>query len=417
MLRIEIPSNNIIRVYGPAAITVVKGSIDVLGKRFSSGEKLVVHKVRSYPLIALEDTVIEANLGVEARIEEASSNEPLIEWMDSVEKILSGNSERIVVIGPIDSGKSTYTLLLANKALDKGFNIAIIDSDVGQADIGPPCFITLSIYKEKAIWMKELKPDAMKFIGDIRPQYHVDKIVYGIRELLRYAIDKYGVNIAIVDTDGWVGDINAVEYKTRILEAIDADTVVVLDSSLHGIFKFYEKTSARVYELSSPQQARPRSREVRRKLRSEQYRRFLENVSVKRYSMDEVVLTSHPMFYGVEIDPSNVSSIAGVEVLYATKTIDTLFLVTNAHPKSINGDKLKSVYKVSRIRLYSPGFEKNILVGLSDGTTDYPGLIAGIDYSDKSIAVKTGFDGVPKYIRFSRIRLTDEYHEQIIEHI
>ena len=28
MLRIEIPSNNIIRVYGPAAITVVKGSIE-----------------------------------------------------------------------------------------------------------------------------------------------------------------------------------------------------------------------------------------------------------------------------------------------------------------------------------------------------------------------------------------------------
>ncbi len=417
MLKIEIPVNNIVRVYGPAALTVLKGSIDVLGKRYGVGDKLIVHKIRSYPVIAVEETVVEASLGVEARIEEACvDSEPVVKWIESVEKILEKSPSRVVVIGPVDSGKSSYSLLLANKALDKGYQVAIIDSDVGQADIGPPCFISLSLYREKAIWMRELEPNVMRFIGDIRPQYRVDKIVYEVRELIDYAFNKFEVNFVVIDTDGWVGDMYAIDYKARLIEAVKPDAVAVLGRDLHGVFKCFEKTGVSVYELEAPLQVRGRSRDVRRRLRSEQYRRFLEEAPVRRYSVDEIVLTNMPLFYGVEIDVGKVSSIIGGDVVYASRVADTLFIVTTQHPRNIQSDKLKNAFNVSRIRVYNPGFEKRLYVAVSDGLHDYPCLVESIDFKDRSIALRTKYSDKPLLVKFSKIRLTEDYLEQIIEY-
>ncbi len=416
MLKIEIPKNSIIRVFGPALLSIVDGSIEVLGKRYSRGEKLVVHKVRSYPVIALENTVIEANLGPEASIQEVAGEEdPILDWVNTVENIVGSGYRKIVVLGPIDSGKSSLTILLANKLLDKGVKTAVIDSDVGQADIGPPCFISLSIYREPVVWMRELKPDIMKFIGDIRPQYYVDKIVYEVKNLVEYALDKLGIETVIIDTDGWIGDSYAIEYKSRLIETIMPDAIIVLGKQLHGIFKKYESLGMKVYELETPKQLRTRSREERRWLRSEQYKKFLEEASVKRYSIDKIVLSGHPLFRGIELSVGEVSKIIGHEVLYASRNVDTLTLVLQSHTRSIQSDKLKESYNVSRIRYYVAGFEKGLYVALSDGEKDYPGIVVDIDYKGRTVAVKTLYNEVPRIIKFSRIRLNENYLEQIIE--
>lgn len=416
MLKIEIPKNSIIRVFGPALLSIVDGSIEVLGKRYSRGEKLVVHKVRSYPVIALENTVIEANLGPEASIQEVAGEEdPILDWINTVENIVGSGYKKIVVLGPIDSGKSSLTILLANKLLDKGVKTAVVDSDVGQADIGPPCFISLSIYREPVIWMRELKPDIMKFIGDIRPQYYVDKIVYEVKNLVEYALDRLGIETVIIDTDGWIGDSYAIEYKSRLIETIMPDAIIVLGKQLHGIFKKYESLGMKVHELETPKQLRTRSREERRWLRSEQYKKFLEEASVKRYSIDKIVLSGHPLFRGIELSAGEVSKIIGHEVLYASRNVDTLTLVLQSHTRNIQSDKLKESYNVSRIRYYVAGFEKGLYVALSDGEKDYPGIVVDIDYKGRTIAVKTLYNEVPRIIKFSRIRLNENYLEQIIE--
>jgi len=82
-----------------------------------------------------------------------------------------------MVIGQVDSGKSSVSILLSNTALNNGEKPAVIDGDVGQADIGPPGFISLSYPDSKTLWMRTLKPYAMKFIGDIKPQGHMFQII------------------------------------------------------------------------------------------------------------------------------------------------------------------------------------------------------------------------------------------------
>ncbi len=417
MLRVEVGRGRLIRIFGPAAINVSKGTIEILGKQYRSGEKAIVHSMRSYVVLAIENSVLEINMGNGASIQEpCGGEEPLNEWLSAVNEIVEQGMGKVVILGGVDCGKSSFTILLANKALDKGLKVAVIDSDIGQADIGPPGFISMTLYDRKVIWMRELEPSIMRFIGDIRPQHHVDKIIYSVKQLMEYAFREYGVNMVIIDTDGWIQDSHAIDYKGKLIETIMPNAVVVLGNNSWGVFRRYARVGVRVYELGSPLVSRSRSRDERRRLRSERYRKFLEEAPVKRFRIDDLLLTGLPLFLGQEIDPSEVSSIANAEIHYASKTPDMLHLVTPVQPRALQMDRLREIYGVSKIRVYSPGFEKGFYVALSDdGFMEYPGIVQEIDFVNRSIAVKTRFDGKPRYIRFSRIRLTESYAEQLIE--
>lgn len=417
MLKIEMGKNKLLRVFGPAAIIVSKGAISILGRKYCVGEKAVIHSMRSYVVTALEDSVLEITMGNGASLQEPGSNEePINSWLTTVNEIVNTGMKKVVVLGGVDCGKSSFVILLANIAHGKGLKVAVIDSDVGQADIGPPCFISMSLYNRPVIWMRELEPSIMRFIGDIRPQYYTDRIIYEINRLIEYSFSKYGVDIVVIDTDGWIMDSYAIDYKSRLIERISPDAIVVLGNSSWGIFKRFEKIGVKVYELASPSVAKARTRDERRKLRSDRYRKFLETTPIRRFKIDDLVLSGLPLFLGQEIDPSKLSSIANAEVYYATRTPDMLHIVTPAQPRALHIDKVREIYGVSKVRVYNPGFERGIYVAVSsDGINEYPGIIQEIDFVNRTIAIKTVFNGKPRFIRFSRIKLTENYTEQLID--
>jgi len=416
-MKIKLNRGSIIRIFGPALLKVVDGRVSMLGKVFGVGENIVIHKLRSYSLLSEEDSIIEVNMGPGASIQEPNLNEePIFEWYKAAEEIISKGYTSTIILGPVDSGKSSLSVLLANKALSRGISpVAIIDSDVGQADIGPPGFISVAIVTSPVIWMRELSPDAMRFIGDIRPQHHIDHIINEVSNLINYAKNK-GSKFIIIDTDGWIQDIQGISYKYKLITRIKPDAIIVLGELCKGVFRKLRRIGIDVIELNTPSILRTRTRDERRKLRSEKYKQFLEGAPVQKYYMDEIILNGIPLFYGLELDPSEVSSIAGAEVLYATKTPDILHIVTTVHIRNIQSDKLKNTYGVDKIRLYHPGLEKGLYIGIEgDSFSEYPGLIEYIDYKNKVIGIRTIYRGVPKVIKLSRIRLTREYTEQLMD--
>ncbi|RLG82629.1 MAG: GTPase [Thermoprotei archaeon] len=417
MLKIELNKNKLLRIFGPAAIVVSKGSISILGKNYRLGEKAIIHSMRSYVVLALEDSILEITMGNGASLQEPSGNEePISTWLSVVNEIINREMRKVVILGGVDCGKSSFTILLANIAYSRGLKVAIIDSDVGQADIGPPGFISMSLYNKSVIWMRELDPSVMRFIGDIRPQHYTDRIIYEINRLIEYAFSRYNVNIVVIDTDGWIQDSYAIDYKNRLIERISPDAIVVLGNNSWGIFRRFEKIGMKVYELSSPLVARARTRDERRRLRSNRYRKFLETAPIKRFKMDDLLLSGFPLFLGQEIDANEISNIANAEVYYASRTPDMLHIVTPVQPRALHMDRIREIYGVSKVRVYNPGFEKGLYVAVSsDGIDEYPGIIYGIDFANRTVAIKTLFNGKPKFIRFSRIRLTENYTEQLID--
>ncbi len=405
-----------IKVFGPAALTVEKGGIEVLGKRFGRGEKLIVHKLRSYTVVAREDSVLELVMGEGASLQPVEPGDPYEEWLKTAREIVGKGYKTIMVLGGVDDGKSSFSILLSNIVLDENGRPAIIDADMGQADIGPPGFISLAYPEKQVVWMRELKPASMRFIGDIKPQNNKARVIHAIRVLASKALSD-GRSPVIIDTDGWIADSYALAYKSQMIEEVMPEAIVILGCSYHGYFRRYTRLGIQVYELPSPTVRRNRSREERRSLRSDKYREFLGDAGKTRIRLDDVILSGSPVFTGLELDRTELSELLGVKIAYASRTPDTVYIVLG-EPARINRlDTIKKVYGVDRVRIYYRGFEKDMYVSITgnDGN-DYPAVIEYIDYDNKEVVLRTKYTNVkPWIIRFSCIKLTPEYTEQIIE--
>ncbi len=412
---VKMKKDEMIKIFGPASVHVISGEVEVLGKKFTESSRFIVHKTRSYIVRALMDSELDFTLAPNAQIQGVEESDPYLEWFSKAEEIIDKKYKAIVVIGGVDSGKSSFSILLSNLALEKGLSPSIIDADVGQADIGPPCFISMAYPTEQVIWMRFLRPVKMKFIGDIKPQNNISNIIYKVKELMETALrdDKKPV---IIDTDGWINDSHALLYKAKLLLELKPDALIVLGKELYPYFKRFTKLGINIVNLGVPENRKTRNREERRMLRSDKYREFLYDAPLKKVELDDVLMINMPLFLGEEISIDELGVEPKDKVLYASKTCDTLYLVLS-NPVRLQGfDQLRTRFNVSRTRTLISGFENRIYVSIVDQNSDeYPGLIEKIDFINKTIYYRCKFDVKPQIIKFSKIKLTEDFQEQLME--
>ena len=194
-------------------------------------------------------------------------------WRAAAE-VLGRSRGLTVILGDVDSGKSTLCTYLANTSLDHRVQTSIIDGDIGQADIGPPTTTSSSTVSKHIINLQELRPERSYFIGDTSPSSVPDKLVQSITHLK----DKIstGSEIAILNTDGWVREDEAVEHKLQLLDSLRPDLVLALSLD-HELDHILELQKLPALRLEASSFARTRTREERKKAREEGYRRFLKN--------------------------------------------------------------------------------------------------------------------------------------------
>ena len=58
-----------------------------------------------------------------------------VDWERSAADIIRHRWRKVLIIGNVDSGKSTYCAFLSHRFLAAGFGVAIVDADIGQKDI------------------------------------------------------------------------------------------------------------------------------------------------------------------------------------------------------------------------------------------------------------------------------------------
>ena len=108
-----------------------------------------------------------------------------------------------LVIGPVDAGKSTFCLLAANRALQAGRKIAVVDADPGQSDIGPPACLGMALLTGQVHKLEELAPTALYFLGTTSPMGHLLEVAGGTAHLVQRALES-GADTIIVNTSGLV---------------------------------------------------------------------------------------------------------------------------------------------------------------------------------------------------------------------
>lgn len=416
---LELGPGEAFRVYGPARISVIEGSLSILGADLRPGDSVEIASLRSYAVFSENGAKVSIELGDEGRIEAPAKGEDhYIEWLRIADEILDGleGPGVVAVMGPVEAGKTSYAALLANRALSRGIAPAIVDADIGQADIGPPGFIALGMPGSWVSWLRALEPEALKFIGSIEPGPVAGKLIVAVSELVRLALDS-GAGLVVIDTDGWTQGLQAAEVKADLASTAGADAVVVLgDSTLAGYLRRSLRT--RVYEAPTPVVKAVRNRGDRRRLRSENYRRFLEGI-VREINLYEVSVRGSCLFAGEPIkDPavlSEATRVLGAEAVMAARIPGGLCIALDSEdppePQAVRS--LQKRLDMSEILVVYRGGFQGVLSALTgpDGS-DYPALLVDIDLKSGLAKFKTRYQGEVIAVSFSRIRLSEDYTEE-----
>ena len=185
----------------------------------------------------------------------------------------------VLLIGGLDSGKSTLAQTILRAALEAGRTTAFLDGDVGQKSVGPPATVGLKHVRSAEDLETDVlaRPDALGFVGSTSPQGHLLPLVTSLTRLHARARQE-GADLVVVDTSGMVSGIYGQLVKYHKVEMLQPDLVVgiqrgeELDPLLGVIQRFF---AAEVVALGVHPAVVPSSVEQRASHREAAMRRYL----------------------------------------------------------------------------------------------------------------------------------------------
>lgn len=135
-----------------------------------------------------------------------------------------------LLVGGLDSGKTTLARRIARAGLEAGQTVAFLDADVGQSTVGPPTTVGLRICRQLAdLEHGSLhRADALAFVGSTSPQGHVLPLVVGTKLMLDRARDE-GADLVVVDTTGLVSGVYGQLLKGYKIHLLQPDLVIGLE--------------------------------------------------------------------------------------------------------------------------------------------------------------------------------------------
>ncbi|HZD80459.1 MAG TPA: polynucleotide 5'-hydroxyl-kinase [Actinomycetota bacterium] len=135
----------------------------------------------------------------------------------------------VLLVGGLDTGKSTLSRALLAGAVALGRPSAFLDADVGQKSVGPPGTITLKMVRTPADLEPRalVDPDELSFVGSTSPDGHLLQVVTGVGALARRAREA-GAEFLVTDTSGLVSGIYGQILKYHKTEVLRPDLVVGL---------------------------------------------------------------------------------------------------------------------------------------------------------------------------------------------
>ncbi len=271
---------------GPGSIRLREGSAQCLGAPIPNNDWVVIGKTRQVPLFSPESSLFEIKLVAGGSWREVGESTIPTGWSEA-SQILRQSPGVTVIIGDVDSGKSSLCTFLANECFNQGMKVAVVDADVGQADIGPPTTISVSHVHKPILALQDLRPEVSFFVGDTSPSSVPAKLIHYLARLKD--ITAISSNVVLVNTDGWIKDGDATRYKLQLLDEADPNIVLGL-SVAREIDPLLDLVTSTSLKLERSSYAKTRTKEERKRAREAGYRRFLGDSRPLRLSLAEVKL-------------------------------------------------------------------------------------------------------------------------------
>lgn len=178
----------------------------------------------------------------------------------------------LFMLGGVDVGKTHTVTSIATKFYEHGLIVAVVDADIGQSDIGPPCCIGMGILDRRIQKLSDVPLHRLYFVGNTSPYGCMQECITGAATAVREA-KECDADLILVDSTGWVEGEDAKRFKLLEIKAIDPSIVVAIEKEdeLKHILPHLDK---KVIRLRISPEARSRAREERRALREEAYKSY-----------------------------------------------------------------------------------------------------------------------------------------------
>lgn len=189
----------------------------------------------------------------------------------------------LFMLGGVDAGKTHTVTALASRCYEHGLTVAVVDADIGQSDIGPPCCVGLGILSRGIKQLSEVPLHSLYFAGNTSPNACMRECVNGAVTAVQKA-KQLGSDVILVDSTGWIAGEDARRFKLFELEAINPSLVVAIENEAE-LEHILEDLERRVIRLPKAPEARERTREERRALREAAYERYFRTAQASAFEL------------------------------------------------------------------------------------------------------------------------------------
>jgi polynucleotide 5'-hydroxyl-kinase GRC3/NOL9 len=408
-------------VDGPASVTMISGNAEVFGSTISSGKKIVIRENKRLPFAVKEKTVVDISLGQGASAEEVDGDTIPSSWISASQEFLSLNAEIVVamVVGSVDSGKTSFCTYLVNRMLHEKKKVAVLDGDLGQSDIGPPCTLAYTFVTRPITDLFDLHAKSVFFIGITSPAAETRRVTEGLVSL-KQEILKRCPDVVLVNTDGWVNEQNAVGYKLELAEQVNPAIIFCvrqkdeLEPLINALTKF------KTVVVDSPMNIKQRSMEKRRTLRELGYMKYLRNAKVQSLPLNWLKIEGDE-FLGLSggthentRQARRIYDLLGMKPLHLAEFKDRISVIIGRRRWIDEGNikKLEESTK-KKVLVTRKGDEEGLLVALHGVDRRFVGIgvLQEIDYVRNNMKVLTPVQGEISMVSFGKVKLDKNLKE------
>ncbi len=279
---------------GPCAITLQNGKASVLAAPVVAGERMLIRELKRVPVFVEERAEFTFATGANGSLSDIEGNTIPDSWKSTAEAVEDLRDGKVAILGGVDSGKSTFCAYLANFLYSKDLRVRIVDADIGQADLGPPATISSLEMQSFAPILNDLVADENIFVGHVTPSRVEAKLLGSLTKLVEKDEDD---EVVIINTDGWIGDADAIRFKLNLVRSSEIDVIVTLGLETE-VQELLAPSKVPRLAAERPQAIRYRSQSERRTLREAAYRRFLHPGQVFDLYLDGINVEAPPGLVG-----------------------------------------------------------------------------------------------------------------------
>ncbi len=258
---------------------------------------------------------------------------------------LIGLPGTVIVIGGVDSGKSTLVKYLVRKLVCGNRKVSLVDSDIGQSSLGLPGTISMKVFRGPKDLLR-FRFQIMFFVGVTNPARKIASVVAATKRMVE--LGRKASRTILVDTTGLIAGGVGRALKVRKIQAVAPDHVIALQRNDELEHILGVMSGVRIHRLPVSEKARTRSRAERIRYRQAKFDAyFRQPLSAFLLRSDNVIFLRGDRPFSPEEKIVPEGSLVGLNRGGNTVAVGA---VTGAYPRAVTLlAPLRSLQKVDRI--------------------------------------------------------------------